>query len=134
MSDEITILEMLLARARQTGGANHQEIAVGDIVQLRPGADPHWQTSLLLVCRILDDGGIQGQILRPHRGGYREAWYTYRPPEVIRVGRMPYPEPDLQIRAWSYDGPQCEACGLPEVRKPAQREKWKDRPRRAKQA
>lgn len=113
--DEIAALEALLTRARQANGADlaaiRETITVGDIVQLRPGSDPHWETSLLLVCRISDDGGISGQILRPHRGGYREAWYTYRPPLVARVGRMPFPEPDLRIRSMAYDGPRCEACG-----------------------
>jgi hypothetical protein len=127
MSDEIALLEMLLARARKGAGVTHEaileEIAVGDVVQLRPGADPHWETSLLLVCRIHpNDGGIQGQILRPHRGGYREAWYTYRSPSVARIGRMPFPEPDIRVRSWSYDGPTCPTCGLPAVHKPEKQE------------
>lgn len=121
MADEITLLEMLLARARQGAGVAHEAIletiAVGDVVQLRPGADHHWETSLLLVSRILPDGGVQGQIMRPHRGGCREAWYTYRPPSLARIGRMPFPEPAVRVRSWSYDGPPCPACGRP-LRKP----------------
>jgi hypothetical protein len=113
--EEVATLEALLARARgllgEDSAAVRDTITVGDVVQLRPGADPHWETSLLLVCRIREDGGVQGQILRPHRGGHREAWYTYRPPSVARIGRMPFPEPDMRIKAWNYDGPRCPCCG-----------------------
>ncbi len=126
--DELLLLESLLSRARHLAGVERCAIAdaihIGDVVQLRPGADAHWESSLLLVCRIHDDGSVSGQILRPHRGGYREAWWRYTVPEVARVGRMPYPEPGLAIRSWAYDGPPCAACG---GRKPVQRETRKHR-------
>jgi hypothetical protein len=104
--DEIHLLESLLKRARHAAAApNNDAIAPGDVVQLRPGADPHWETSLLLVCRVRPDGAISGQILRPHRGGHALAWYTYRPPAVVKVGNAPFPEPAMRVRSWSYDGP-----------------------------
>jgi hypothetical protein len=122
--DELLVLESLLSRARHEAGvergAIQEAIHIGDVVQLRPGACPHWESSLLLVCRVRDDGRVVGQILRPHRGGYMEAWYSYSPPEVARIGRMPYPEPGLAVRSWAYDGPPCAACG---ARKPVRREK-----------
>lgn len=112
--EEIVTLEQLLARARSFANvhlaAPRDVFAVGDVVQLRPDADPHWETSLLLVCRVRDDGGISGPILRPHRGGYREAWYTYRPPSVARIGHMPFGAPSLRINSWAYDGPGCLLC------------------------
>jgi hypothetical protein len=56
--DELAALESLLVRARAAAGLARSEsggtVNVGDLVQLRPGADPHWQTSLLLVCKIRD--------------------------------------------------------------------------------
>jgi hypothetical protein len=111
-ADELLVLESLLARARHAAGADRatilESITVGDVVQLRPGADPHWETSLLLVCRIRADGAISGQILQPHRGGYRDAWWTYRPTSVARVGRSPFPEPAMAIKSWSYD--PCPVC------------------------
>lgn len=110
--EELLLLESLLTRARHAAGVDRaavtEAINVGDVVQLRPGADPHWETSLLLVCRIRDDGGISGQIMRPHRGGYQEAWYTYRPPLVARIGHMPFPEPPPPIRSWCYE--PCHLC------------------------
>ena len=105
--DEIHLLELLLKRARHAAAPNknNDAIAPGDVVQLRPGADPHWETSLLLVCRVRPDGAISGQILRPHRGGHALAWYTYRPPAVVKIGAMPFDEPAMRVRSWSYDGP-----------------------------
>jgi hypothetical protein len=107
--DEITVLESLCSRARRAADPSPGTLAPGDVVQLRPGADSHWQTSLFLVCAIREDGGISGQILRPHRSGSREAWYTYRPPEVARIGRAPYPEPPPRVRSVGYPEP-CPTC------------------------
>jgi hypothetical protein len=104
--EELTTLESLLARARAAAGVARAEsadtVTVGDLVQLRPGADSHWQTSLLLVCKVRDDGRVSGVILRPHRSGYREAWYTYNLPEVLRVGRAPFPPPGKAVNSASY--------------------------------
>jgi hypothetical protein len=124
--EEIQMLESLLRRARLAISAAlspNDAITPGDVVQLRPGADPHWETSLLLVGKIRDDGGISGTILRPHRSGVREAWYTYRPPETAKVGRMPFPEPALEVRSASY-WPVCPSCHNLE-RKPVARETGK---------
>lgn len=111
--DELATLEALLQRARHAAGTERasliETVHVGDIVQLRPGADPHWETSLLLVGRIRDDGGISGAILRPHRGGVRDVWYTYRPPEIARIGHSPFPEPAFRVKAWNFE-PPCMAC------------------------
>jgi len=103
--DEAALLESLLVRARSAGLARSEfgdAISVGDLVQLRPGADQHWQTSLLLVCKVRDDGRISGVVLRPHRSGSREAWYTYSRAEVLRIGRAPFAHPDESVRNSSY--------------------------------
>ena len=111
--DELAALESLLARARGAAGAARSKsgdtINVGDLVQLRPGADSHWQTSLLLVCKVRDDGRVSGVVLRPHRAGYSAAWYTYSAPEVLRVGRAPFPPPERSINSAGYLA-HCPRC------------------------
>jgi hypothetical protein len=52
-----------------------------------------------------DGRRVRGQILRPHRGGCREAWAAFTEPELIRIGRLPYPEPAPDIRQWCYAPP-----------------------------
>jgi hypothetical protein len=109
-AEEIQMLQSLLERARHMAIQTGADVIVpGDVVQLRPGADPHWRTSFLLVGKVRDDGGISGTILEPHRGGWKDAWYTYRPPEVCLVGRAPFPEPPLRARSASY-WPPCPSC------------------------
>jgi hypothetical protein len=104
-TEELVTLEQILARARTDHGRKnvHQAptIAPGDVVQLRPGADRTWESSLLLVADT-QGGRLRGAILRPHRGGCREAWYTFTSPEVLRVGNAPYPAPPPEICGWSY--------------------------------
>lgn len=121
--EEILVLESLLARARQVLPSESAcaDIRAGDIVQLRPGADSHWKTSFLHVGKVRHDGGIAGTLLRPHRGGWREAWYTFRPPELYFVGSAPFPEPRVGIGG---DLPLCPACHNLE-RKPVGRETGK---------
>jgi hypothetical protein len=117
--DELLVLESLLSRARHAAGVDRsailEPIEVGDLVQLRPGADNHWQTSFLLVCRIRPDGRIAGQILRPHRGGASIAWWDYSVCEVARIGRSPFPEPAPEIKDWSYE--PCLRCLREKARK-----------------
>lgn len=105
-TDQIHALESLLDTARRAEGAAADVIAAGDVVQLRPGASQTWESSLMLVEQHRD-GKIRGQILRPNRGGCREAWATHTAPEVVRVGRAPFREPAPDIKAWCYAPP----CG-----------------------
>jgi hypothetical protein len=123
--EEIQMLESLLRRARLAISAAlnpplTEAIGPGNLVQLRPGADPQWETSFLSVAKVRDDGGIAGTILRPHRGGWRDAWYTYRSPDVFRIGRAPYPEPSAGVQSAGY-WPPCPSCHNIE-RKPVGRE------------
>ena len=110
---ELAALESLLTRARIFAGidraAGVEVCNVGDVAQLRPGADAHWQTSLLLVEKIRDNGDIAGTVLRPHRSGAREAWYTYSAPELTRIGASPFPRPGAKVRSQSYLG-YCPKC------------------------
>jgi hypothetical protein len=110
--EELATLESLLVRARAAVGVARAKcgdaINVGDLVQLRPGADSHWQTSLLLVCKVRGDH-VSGVVLRPHRSGYREAWYTFSLPEVLRIGRAAFPAPASAVNSAAYLAycPQC---------------------------
>jgi len=121
-SDELSALEGLLTRARGEAAigriAATDTITAGDVVQLRPGASHLWETSLMLVTQTTAEH-IKGQILRPHRGGCREAWYTFTPPELTRVGRIPFPEPAPDIKAWCYAPP----CSL--IARPAELERYR---------
>jgi len=105
--EELQVLEALLARARQAAALDRsaiaEELLPGDVVQLRPGADPTWETSLLLVQQT--GPKVRGVILRPHRGGCREAWWAFSPPEPVRIGHTPFPEPAPDVRAWCYEPP-----------------------------
>lgn len=107
--EELTALRRLMARAEQAQPTAAAAINAGDVVQLRPGADPHWETSLMLVTQA-NAHQVRGQILRPHRGGCREAWGNYSTPEVARVGAAPYGEPAPDIRSWCY-APPCPLIG-----------------------
>jgi hypothetical protein len=113
--DQLSALEELLAAARpaQAAGtaAAAEAIAAGDVVQLRPGASHTWETSLMLVTKN-DGRRIKGQIMRPHRGGCMEAWGSYSAPELIRIGRLPFPEPATDIKAWCY-APPCDRLADP---------------------
>jgi hypothetical protein len=111
--EELATLESLLARARAAARVAREAgfggIKPGDLVQLRPGADPTWECSFLLVGQVRDTGEIRGTILRPHRGGWKDAWYRYTPPEVAWIGRALFPEPTLKVRGAGY-WPACPSC------------------------
>jgi hypothetical protein len=115
--DEIAVLESLLTQARRKASEAHtatlDTITPGDLVQLRPGADPTWETSIVLVHKV-DARHVRGAILRPHRSGCLEAWQPYTHAEVIRIGRVPFPEPAADIRSCTYEPP----C-MRQLRKPA---------------
>jgi len=109
--DEVLLLRKLLDRAELESRTNGDAIAPGDVVQLRPGASRTWETSLLLVGSV--DHRIRGTILQHHRGGCREAWATFSPAEVDRVGRLTFPQPAADIRSSGY----CPTCPM-QLRKP----------------
>jgi hypothetical protein len=125
-STELAALESLLVRerasARDVDQSGAGDIKPGDLVQLRPGADPTWECSFLLVGQARDSE-IRGTILRPHRGGWKDAWYRYSPPEVAWIGRGLFPEPKLKVRAAGY-WPVCPSCHNL-ARKPITREREK---------
>ena len=106
--EELSALERVLERARADAERGRvaavDPINCGDVVQLRPGANYTWETSFMLV-KQSDARKVRGQILRPHRGGCREAWYTFNHAEVVRVGHSPFPEPAAEIKSSCYFPP-----------------------------
>jgi len=71
-------------------------IAPGDIVQLKPGADPTYGGTLLRVTRATASH-IEGYFLLPHRGGQREAWRRFPPSSLSTIGALIHPE-----SAWAF--------------------------------
>ena len=108
--EEVAVLESLLFRARACARIDPAiAIQPGDVVQILPGADSHWETSLLLVGKVREDSRVSGAILRPHRSGCREAWATFTLPEIVRIGACLYGPPCRAIRDQSYLVP-CSKC------------------------
>lgn len=116
--DELSSLSSLLDRARRADSRNRgaalAAIAPGDVVQLRPGINHTWETSLLLVMET-DARQVRGQILQPHRSGCQAAWGRFAPGEVLRVGRAPFAEPATEIKEACYQPP----CDLGSRKPPA---------------
>lgn len=114
--DELTALEGLLLRARIEAARDRNAVAEaitpGDIVQLRPGASPTWETSILLVMTA-EAHHVRGQVLKPHRSGCREAWASFSAADVARIGRAPFTEPAPDVKAWCYE-PPCPLLASPE--------------------
>jgi hypothetical protein len=102
------------------------ELRPGDVVQIRPGADAVFGGLLLMVQRI-GPAKIEGYLLRPHRGGCREAWTRATPPEVEYVGT-----PLSAVSPWGLRR-ECESQTCRIEHKPAAREE-QPAPRRRKTA
>ena len=95
--EEARVLRSLLARAEILPDCPPPPIAVGDVVQIQPLADRAFGGMLLQVCQTLDYE-LRGFLLRPHRGGCRQAWLRLKPPEVERIGRVCWPDPEFARR------------------------------------
>lgn len=109
--EELAALESLLTRARasaQRGKWVQTPLAPGDVAQIRPGASPHWATSLVLITKAPAHGRVRGIILRPHRSGCPEAAEHFSPPEIARIGHAPFFQPPAEIRSHTYC-PDCPA-------------------------
>jgi hypothetical protein len=76
--------------------AGPTSIATGDVVQLKPDADPTFGGTLLRVTRATT-WHIEGYLLVPHRGGQPEAWRRFPPSSLSTIGALIYPE-----SAWGF--------------------------------
>jgi hypothetical protein len=66
------------------------EIRPGDIVQIRPFASPVFGGMLAAITQAAPYE-LRGYLLRPHRGGCRDAWLRLKHCEVERIGRAFWP-------------------------------------------
>lgn len=72
-------------------------IQPGDIVQIHPSADSVFGG---LCMRITRKRGVnlEGYLLRPHRSGCKEAWYSFTEGELTFIGSLSHPEPKWGFR------------------------------------
>lgn len=65
------------------------DFQAGDVVQLHPHTCSTWGGALFRVTRVRGCR-VEGYFLRPHRGGFREAWSSYTRGQLVKVGRISY--------------------------------------------
>jgi hypothetical protein len=86
-----------------------EDIGAGDVVQTRPFADPTFG-GMLAVITAAGPYELRGYLLRPHRGGCRDAWLKLKHCEVERIGRGFRPADSTPFAApCDARGPDCEA-------------------------
>lgn len=83
-------------------------IAPGDVVQIRPTADAAFGGMLAQICQVRPYE-LRGFLLRPHRGGCREAWLRLKPTDVDRIGSAPASDVADFARRCEDRGPHCTA-------------------------
>lgn len=115
----LEVLERNLCSPDETGTPAPESIEPaqpGDLVQLRPAADPTFGGLMLRVTQT-HTIGIRGYLLVPHRGGCRDAWLRWKHNDYGRVGRVRWPEarwgfrdyatfPAAAIEANAYENPK----------------------------
>jgi hypothetical protein len=101
------ILRRELSPAPPTSSAE-ADIDAGDVVQIRPFADQTFGGMLAVITRA-SDHELRGYLLRPHRGGCRDAWISLKHCQVERVGRGNWPAAEAPFAARCEDGgsPRC---------------------------
>jgi len=105
-SEELKALRGLLARAEAGAIAEPATPDAGTIAQLHPLADPVFG-GMLFYITATRNGQARGFLLRPHRGGCREAWLTLPMSSLHPIGRAPWPDPEFARRCGAHPGPQC---------------------------
>jgi hypothetical protein len=107
---ETATLRALLAReasaAPPVDATDFQELAAGDVAQIRPFADAAFGGMLYQVCQVTPYE-LRGFLLRPHRGGCREAWLRLKHCQLERIGRVFWPDPEFARRC-SWSAPECK--------------------------
>ena len=103
---ETETLRAILAReAAPTSSQPAEQLAAGDVVQILPAVDRTYGGMLALVTQSKPHQ-VRAVLLRPHRGGCREAWLRLTPPEVARIGAAPSHNPEFASRC-EWRGPAC---------------------------
>jgi len=99
------ILRRELSPAPPTSSAD-AAIGAGDVVQIRPFADQTFGGMLAVITQAAPYE-LRGYLLRPHRGGCRDAWLKLKHCEVERIGRGFWPADAAQFAT------RCEDRGAP---------------------
>jgi hypothetical protein len=103
---ETETLRAILAReAAPAIGSQPAKLTTGDVVQILPAADRTFGGMLALVQQATPHQ-VRAILLRPHRGGCREAWLRLTPPEVARIGTAAPHNPDFAKRC-EHSAPGC---------------------------
>lgn len=99
--------ETLRALLSREGAPSNQaqQLAAGDVVQIDPAAHRTYGGMLALVTQAKPHQ-VRAILLRPHRGGCREAWPRLTPPQVARIGAAPAHDPEFGRRC-EWRGPAC---------------------------
>ena len=104
---ETNVLRALLSREATTAaGIDTAELTAGDIAQVRPLTDRTFGGLLFFVTQVLPYQ-VRGYLLRPHRGGCREAWLSFHHGDLERVGRPAFPAPEFARRRECFDAAIC---------------------------
>jgi hypothetical protein len=100
--------EGLPAPRASAGAPAEAEIAAGDVVQIRPFADQTFGGMLAVITQARPYQ-LRGYLLRPHRGGCRDAWLKLKHCEVERIGRGLWPadETPFAARCEDQSAPRC---------------------------
>jgi hypothetical protein len=117
-ADETRVLRALLARAAEQPAAilpaDEPDLSRGDIAQIRPFANPNFGGMLTLITKV-EPYELRGYLLRPHRGGCRDAWLRLKHCELQRVGRLTWPADNSDFALRCEDrGPQCTRRSTPQ--------------------
>jgi hypothetical protein len=88
--NEAASLRAILRRELSPAPTQPEDIGAGDLVQLRPFADQTFG-GMIAVVTAATLYELRAYLLRPHRGGCRDAWLKLKPCEVERVGRSHWP-------------------------------------------
>jgi hypothetical protein len=106
--NESTTLRALLAResTAATPADYFQDLAAGDIAQIRPLADATFGGMLFQVATA-GPYELRGFLLRPHRGGCRDAWIRLKHCQLERIGRTWWPDPEFARRC-AWNAPTCQ--------------------------
>jgi hypothetical protein len=102
---ETETLRAILAREAAPAASQPGAIAAGDVVQILPAADRTFGGMLALITQA-KPYQLRAVLLRPHRGGCREAWLRLTPPEVARIGAAAPHAPEFGRRC-EHSAPGC---------------------------
>jgi hypothetical protein len=103
--NESALLRALLTRESQPDG-EYTDLAAGDVAQIRPFADEAFGGMLVQIARV-EPHELRGFLLRPHRGGCRDAQLRLKHCQLERIGRVCWPDPEFARRC-SWSAPDCK--------------------------